>query len=114
MAGKFFTYCWDACNQSVCGGRGGGGGGGSLRLAPINKVKLMCTFLSRRLKSLRCFAHFDRVRGWFDKDYNDPEGFTVSTCIIARDGFNVAGLSRALVTAPRQLLSAEKLGWSLK
>ena len=35
------------------------------------------TIVSRRLRSLRCFTHFDRVQGWFDKEY-DSDAFTVS------------------------------------
>ena len=40
-------------------------------------------FVSRRLRSLRCFSHFDRVQGWFDKDY-DSDAFTVSPVEVVR------------------------------
>lgn len=38
------------------------------------------SFVSRRLRSLRCFSHFDRVQGWFDKEY-DSDAFTVSPVV---------------------------------
>ena len=35
--------------------------------------------LSRRLREMDCFSNFDRVRGWFDTEFQDSEGFTVSS-----------------------------------
>ncbi len=37
-----------------------------------------CLFTSRKLRGLKCFVHFDRIRGWFDTQFEDSEGFTVS------------------------------------
>ena len=28
---------------------------------------------------MNCFSNFDRVRGWFDTEFQDSDGFTVST-----------------------------------
>lgn len=28
-----------------------------------------------------CFSNFDRVRGWFDTEFQDSEGFTVSSAL---------------------------------
>ena len=28
-----------------------------------------------------CFSNFDRVRGWFDTEFQDSEGFTVSSTL---------------------------------
>ena len=31
---------------------------------------------------MNCFSNFDRVRGWFDTEFQDSDGFTVSsTCM---------------------------------
>ena len=33
----------------------------------------------RKLRGLGCFLNFDRVRGWFDTEFQDNDGFTVSS-----------------------------------
>ena len=56
------------------------------------------SFVSRRLRSLRCFSHFDRVQGWFDKEY-ESDAFTVSPVVRQ-------GLSSCLPLTPTAIEAA--------
>lgn len=36
----------------------------------------------RKLRGLSCFLNFDRVRGWFDTEFQETDGFTVSSLTV--------------------------------
>ena len=36
--------------------------------------------LSSKLRKLKCFDQFNRIRGWLDTNYQDHNGFTVRLC----------------------------------
>ena len=88
------------CVLCVCGGGCGwgcvgvGGGGGVYKTLAFT----IQSFVSRRLRSLRCFSHFDRVQGWFDKEY-ESDAFTVSPVVRQ-------GLSSCLPLTPTAIEAA--------
>ena len=87
------------CVCCVCGG---GAVGGAVWVWGVCVYKTLAftiqSFVSRRLRSLRCFSHFDRVQGWFDKEY-ESDAFTVSPVVRQ-------GLSSCLPLTPTAIEAA--------